>query len=85
MTIHKSGTYTVDPPTTPPEPKKKGYAYSCGCEVYEGEQIFGWDNKGLCPDHFKDEIRWFLDENYPERLTLLADMLGVEYETVGGK
>lgn len=39
------------------EPQEDFYLVAdCGCEVYEGEKIYEWDGKRLCPDCFRDLI-----------------------------
>jgi hypothetical protein len=73
MNIYKPSSYTYEPPITPPEPYS--VIAGCGCEVYEGETMVEWDDKTLCPDHFRDKINEM-------DVTELAIHLHCDYTTV---
>jgi hypothetical protein len=49
----------------------------CGDEVYEGENIYEWNGKTLCPDCFKSAINELSAEE-------LAVRLKCNFATIGG-
>lgn len=47
----------------------------CGCEVHEGEELYEWENKTLCPDCMEEK---FNEMTLQEK----AALLGCEFSTV---
>ncbi len=67
--------YMPEPPVTPPEDDRYIVA-GCGHEVYEGEELFEWeDGSTLCGDCLSDR---FEEMSLVER----AELLGCEHRTV---
>ena len=60
-------------PVDPPE--EKYITADCGCEVYDGENIYTWECKRLCPDCMKQKIAEM-------RLEELAALLGCTWREV---
>lgn len=67
--------YTPEPPVSPPEDDRYLTA-GCGHEVYDGEDLFEWENgQTLCADCLSDR---FSEMSIVER----AELLGCEHRTV---
>lgn len=67
--------YVPEPPVLPPEDVSYVTA-GCGHEVYEGEELFEWENGAtLCPDCLEDR---FMEMSLTER----AELLGCEHRAV---
>ena len=77
MYTFKSGSYayTPEPNMEPPDDTPHVIA-SCGHEVYNGEELFEWeDGKTLCPDCMEDK---FKEMSLIDR----AELLGCEHRTI---
>ena len=67
--------YVPEPPVTPPEDEHYVTA-GCGHEVYDGEELFEWENgQTLCADCLSDR---FGERSIVER----AELLGCDHQTV---
>ena len=60
----------IEPPIDPPEAEY--IIADCGCEVYEGEELYTYCGRTFCPDCIKDEIISDLETWPVEELIMLV-------------
>lgn len=66
----------IQNPEQDTEPPEDFYITAdCGHEVYQGEILYEWDNKYICPDCMEEKLAAL---SLPEQ----AAMMGVEFTTV---
>lgn len=63
-----------EPSLDPPEDKY--YIADCGCEVYEGDAIYEWNEGYICEECFKLKI----NEMKPNEI---ADYMGIDHGLAG--
>ena len=62
-----------EPSLEPPE--EKSYMADCGCEVYEGDEVFEWEESYICEDCFRTHIRLMPTKK-------IADYMGIDHGLV---